>query len=218
VKVEVEDEDGSPIEGVTVRTPNYTDANPDSSRRRFFYEPSSTGYDGKGESGMKAAIITFDCVMPRNIVVKVYLEKVATPDELTAAKTSLKNELTTAYQAYVKSNYSNTNWNTLVKAYNDGIANIGKAEDVTTATAAKTAALEAMAAVDADMAQDYGTVYVTIENTTFTHDLWPTGKTYWEGTPINHFEVNLTAASTMMTCVVDALDEHGWSQTGASSN
>ena len=218
VKVEVEDEDGNPIEGVTVQTPNYTDANPDSSRRRFFYEPSSTGYDGKGESGMKAAIITFDCVMPRNIVVKVYLEKVATPDELTAAKTSLKNELTTAYQAYVKSNYSNTNWNTLVKAYNDGIANIGKAEDVTTATAAKTAALEAMAAVDADMAQDYGTVYVTIENTTFTHDLWPTGKTYWEGTPINHFEVNLTAASTMMTCVVDALDQHGWSQTGASSN
>ena len=218
VKVEVEDEDGNPIEGVTVQTPNYTDANPDSSRRRFFYEPSSTGYDGKGENGMKAAIITFDCVMPRNIVVKVYLEKVATPDELTAAKTSLKNELTTAYQAYVKSNYSNTNWNTLVKAYNDGIANIGKAEDVTTATAAKTAALEAMAAVDADMAQDYGTVYVTIENTTFTHDLWPTGKTYWEGTPINHFEVGLTAASTMMTCVVDALNEHGWSQTGASSN
>lgn len=218
VKVEVEDEAGNPIEGVTVQTPNYTDANQDSSRRRFFYEPSSTGYDGKGEAGMKAAIITFDCVMPRNIVVKVYLEKVATPDELTAAKTSLKNELTTAYQAYVKSNYSNTNWNTLVKAYNDGIANIGKAEDVTTATAAKTAALEAMAAVDADMAQDYGTVYVTIENTTFTHDLWPTGKTYWEGAPINHFEVNLTAASTMMTCVVDALNEHGWSQTGASSN
>ena len=218
VKVEVEDEDGSPIEGVTVQTPNYTDANQYSSRRRFFYEPSSTGYDGKGENGMKAAIITFDCVMPRNIVVKVYLEKVATPDELTKAKTSLKNELTTAYQAYVKSNYSNTNWNTLVKAYNDGIANIGKAEDVTAATAAKTAALEAMAAVDADMAQDYGTVYVTIENTTFTHDLWPTGKTYWEGAPINHFEVDLTAASTMMTCVVDALDQHGWSQTGASSN
>ena len=218
VKVEVEDEGGNPIEGVTVQTPNYTDANQNSSRRRFFYEPSSTGYDGKGENGMKAAIISFDCVMPRNIVVKVYLEKVATPDELTAAKTSLKNELTTAYQAYVKSNYSNTNWNTLVKAYNDGIANIGKAEDVTTATAAKTAALEAMAAVDADMAQDYGTVYVTIENTTFTHDLWPTGKTYWEGTPINHFEVDLTADSTMMTCVVDALDVHGWSQTGASSN
>lgn len=218
VKVEVEDEAGNPIEGVTVQTPNYTDANQYSSRRRFFYEPSSTGYDGKGENGMKAAIITFDCVMPRNIVVKVYLEKVATPDELTAAKTSLKNELTAAYQTYTKSEYSNTNWNTLVKAYNDGIANIEKAEDVTTATDAKTAALAAMADVVKDMEAAYGTVYVTVENTTFTRDLWPTGKTYWDGTPIDHFPVELDSTSTMMSCVVEALDEHGWKQTGASSN
>lgn len=218
VKVEVEDEDGNPIEGVTVQTPNYTDANPDSSRRRFFYEPSSTGYDGKGEAGMTAATVSFSCVMPRNIVVKVYLEKVATPDELTATKTSLKNELTAAYQKYTKSDYSNANWNTLVKAYNDGIANIEKAENVTTATDAKNAALAAMAAVVKDMAQDYGTVYVTIENTTFTHDLWPTGKKYWDGTLIDRFPVELDSTSTMMSCVVEALDEHGWTQTGASSN
>ncbi len=216
VKVEVEDEGGNPIEGVTVRTPNYTDANPDSSRRRFFYEPSSTGYDGKGANGMKAAIITFDCVMPRNIVVKVYLEKVATPDQLTAAKTSLKNELTTAYQAYVKSKYSNTNWNTLVKAYNDGIANIGKAEDVTTATEAKNAALAAMQAVAKDMEAAYGKVHVIVENQTFTRDMWA-GKSYWEGELVNEW-IDLTADSTMMTCVADALELYGYSQTGASSN
>ena len=218
VKVEVEDEDGNPIEGVTVQTPNYTDANPDSSRRRFFYEPSSTGYDGKGEAGMTAATVSFSCVMPRNIVVKVYLEKVATPDQLTAVKTSLKNELTAAYQKYTKSEYSNANWNTLVKAYNDGIANIEKAENVTTATDAKNAALAAMAAVVKDMEYDYGTVYVTVENTTFTHDLWPTGKTYWDGTQIDRFPVELDSTSTMMSCVVEALDERGWTQTGASSN
>ena len=218
VKIEVLDKDtGKPIEGVTTGIYNYTEDR-GSSRARFYYTPDGGGAYDQGEYGMTAATVRFTCVMPHNILVKVYLEKVATPDELTAAKTSLKNELTAAYQKYTKSEYSNANWNTLVKAYNDGIANIGKAEDVTTATAAKTAALEAMAAVDADMAQDYGTVYVTIENTTFTHDLWPTGKTYWEGAPINHFEVDLTAASTMMTCVVDALDQHGWSQTGASSN
>ena len=216
VKVEVEDEDGNPIEGVTVQTPNYTDANQYSSRRRFFYEPSSTGHDGKGKSGMKAAIITFDCVMPRNIVVKVYLEKVATPDELTAAKTSLKNELTTAYQAYVKSKYSNTNWNTLVKAYNDGIANIGKAEDVTTATAAKNAALAAMQAVAKDMEAAYGKVHVIVENQTFTRDMWA-GKSYWDGELVNAW-IDLTADSTMMTCVADALELYGYSQTGASSN
>ena len=214
VKVEVVDENGNPIEGATTGIYNYTEDH-DSTRRRHYYDPLDAT---KGEAGMTAATVSFSCVMPRNIVVKVYLEKVATADELTATKTSLKNELTAAYQKYTKSDYSNANWNTLVKAYNDGIANIGKAENVTTATAAKNAALAAMAAVDADMAQDYGTVYVTIENTTFTHDLWPTGKTYWDGTPIDRFPVELDSTSTMMSCVVEALDEHGWTQTGASSN
>ena len=216
VKVEVEDEAGNPIEGVTVQTPNYTDANQNSSRRRFFYEPSSTGYDGKGENGMKAAIISFDCVMPRNIVVKVYLEKVATPDELTAAKTQFKNELAAAYQKYTKSEYSNANWNTLVKAYNDGIANIEKAADVTAATAAKTAALEAMAAVVKDMEAAYGKVHVIVENQTFTSDMWA-GKNYWDGELVNAW-IDLTADSTMMSCVVEALENADCDLTGASSN
>ena len=216
VKVEVEDEAGNPIEGVTVQTPNYTDANRDSSRRRFFYEPNSNGYDGKGENGMKAAIISFDCVMPRNIVVKVYLEKVATPDDLTKAKTQLKNELTAAYQKYTKSEYSNANWNTLVKAYNDGIANIEKAADVTAATAAKTAALAAMQAVAKDMEADYGKVHVIVENQTFTSDMWA-GKTYWEGVLVDEW-IDLTADSTMMSCVVEALENADCDLTGASSN
>ena len=216
VKVEVEDEHGNPIEGVTVQTPNYTDANRDSSRRRFFYEPNSNGYDRKGENGMKAAIISFDCVIPRNIVVKVYLEKVATPDELTKAKTQLKNELAAAYQKYTKSEYSNANWNTLVKAYNDGIANIEKAADVTAATAAKNAALAAMAAVVKDMEAAYGKVHVIVENQTFTSDMWA-GKTYWEDVLVDEW-INLTADSTMMSCVVEALENADCDLTGASSN
>ena len=218
VKIEVLDKDtGKPIEGVTTGIYNYTEDR-GSSRARFYYTPDGGGAYDQGEYGMTAATVRFTCVMPHNILVKVYLEKVATPDELTAEKTSLKNELTAAYQTYTKSEYSNTNWNTLVKAYNDGIANIEKAEDVTTATDAKTAALAAMAAVVKDMEAAYGTVYVTVENTTFTRDLWPTGKTYWDGTPIDHFPVELDSTSTMMSCVVEALDEHGWKQTGASSN
>ena len=218
VKIEVLDKDtGKPIEGVTTGIYNYTEDR-GSSRARFYYTPDGGGAYDQGEYGMTAATVRFTCVMPHNILVKVYLEKVATPDELTAAKTSLKNELTTAYQTYKKSEYSNANWNTLVKAYNDGIANIEKAGNVTTATDAKTAALAAMAAVVKDMEYNYGTVYVTVENTTFTRDLWPTGKTYWDGTPIDHFPVELDSTSTMMSCVVEALDEHGWKQTGASSN
>ena len=213
VKVEVVDENGNPIEGVTTGIYNYTEDR-DGSRRHYYYDPANTQ---NGEAGMTAATVRFTCVMPHNIVVKVYLEKVATPDELTAAKTSLKNELTTAYQTYTKSAYSNTNWNTLVKAYNDGIANIEKAADVTTATDAKTAALAAMAAVVKDMEADYGKVHVIVENKMFTRDMWTQGKTYWDGTLVDEW-VPLDKDSTMMSCVVDALDEYGYSQTGASSN
>ena len=213
VKVEVVDENGNPIEGATTGIYNYTEDH-DSTRRRHYYDPLDAT---KGEAGMTAATVSFSCVMPRNIVVKVYLEKAATPDELTATKTSLKNELTAAYQKYIKSDYSNANWNTLVKAYNDGIANIEKAADVTTATDAKATALAAMAAVVKDMEYDYGQVHVIVENTKFTRDMWTQGKTYWDGTLVDEW-VTLDENSTMMSCVVDALDEYGYSQTGASSN
>lgn len=212
VKVEVEDEDGNPIEGATTGIYNYTEDH-DSTRRRHYYDPLDAT---KGEAGMTAATVSFSCVMPRNIVVKVYLEKVATPDNLTAAKTQRKNELTTVYQTYTKSEYSNANWNTLVKAYNDGIANIEKAENVTTATDAKNAALAAMAAVVKDMEADYGKVHVIVENQTFTRDMWA-GKPYWEGVLVDE-RIKLYEDSTMMSCVVDALESCGYSQTGASSN
>ena len=212
VKVEVVDENGNPIEGATTGIYNYTEDH-DSTRRRHYYDPSDAT---KGEAGMTAATVSFSCVMPRNIVVKVYLEKVATPDELTATKTSLKNELTAAYQKYTKSDYSNANWNKLVKAYNDGIADIEKAADVTTATDAKNAALAAMAAVVKDMEADYGKVHVIVENQTFTRDMWA-GKPYWEGVLVDE-RIKLYEDSTMMSCVVDALESCGYSQTGASSN
>ena len=212
VKVEVVDENGNPIEGATTGIYNYTEDH-DSTRRRHYYDPSDAT---KGEAGMTAATVSFSCVMPRNIVVKVYLEKVATPDDLTAVKTSLKNALTAAYQKYTKSDYSNANWNTLVKAYNDGIANIEKAADVTTATDEKNAALAAMAAVVKDMEADYGKVHVIVENQTFTRDMWA-GKPYWEGVLVDE-RIKLYEDSTMMSCVVDALESCGYSQTGASSN
>ena len=212
VKVEVVDENGNPIEGATTGIYNYTEDH-DSTRRRHYYDPSDAT---KGEAGMTAATVSFSCVMPRNIVVKVYLEKVATPDDLTAAKTQLKNELAAAYQKYTKSDYSNANWNKLVKAYNDGIANIEKAADVTTATDAKNAALAAMQDVAKDMEADYGKVHVIVENQTFTRDMWA-GKPYWDGVLVDE-RIKLYKDSTMMSCVVDALESCGYSQTGASSN
>lgn len=219
VKIEVLDKDtGKPIENATIGIYNYDDANWVSSRRHFYYEPTNTDFPLEGTWGMTAATVTVECVMPHNILVKVYLENVATPDELTEAKTELKDELTAAFKGYTKSNYSSANWNVLVTAYNEGLSGIEKAADVTAATTAKTNALAAMAAVTADMTQDYGTVYVTIENTTYTSDLWPEGKTYWEGKLIDNEPVTLTADSTMMSCIVAALTENGYEQTGAASN
>ncbi len=75
VKIEVLDKDtGKPIEGVTTGIYNYTEDR-GSSRARFYYEPDGGGAYDQGEYGMTAATVRFTCVMPHNILVKVYLEK-----------------------------------------------------------------------------------------------------------------------------------------------
>ena len=61
-----------------------------------------------------------------------------------------------------------------------------------------------------------GSVRVIVENTTFTKDKWG-GKTYWDGILVNT-DVEITAKSTMMSCVVDALKKFGYEQKGAESN
>lgn len=66
-------------------------------------------------------------------------------------------------------------------------------------------------------AADYGKVQVIVENTTFTEDMWPNGKKFWDGVAVDE-EVALTADSTMMSCIVAALKENGYTQVGADSN
>ena len=66
-------------------------------------------------------------------------------------------------------------------------------------------------------AADYGKVQVIVENTTFTKDMWPNGKKFWDGVAVDE-EVALTADSTMMSCIVAALKENGYTQVGADSN
>lgn len=66
-------------------------------------------------------------------------------------------------------------------------------------------------------AADYGKVRVIVENTTFTKDMWPNGKKFWDGVAVDD-EVALTADSTMMSCIVAALEENGYTQVGADSN
>ena len=65
-------------------------------------------------------------------------------------------------------------------------------------------------------ADNYGKVQVIVENTTFTSDLWPDGEEYWDGELVNEW-IDLNADSTMMSCIVAALEKNGFTQTGAEN-
>ena len=98
-------------------------------------------------------------------------------------------------------------------AYDDGVKSINAAASVTAVESAYQSAVVAMKKA----ADNYGKVRVIVENTTFTEDMWPNGKKFWDGRPVDE-EVALTADSTMMSCIVAALEKNGYTQAGADSN
>ena len=97
-------------------------------------------------------------------------------------------------------------------AYDAGVKAIQAASTAAEVDKAYQAAVVAMR-----KAADYGKVQVIVENTTFTEDMWPNGKKFWDGVAVDE-EVALTADSTMMSCIVAALEENGYTQVGADSN
>ena len=98
-------------------------------------------------------------------------------------------------------------------AYDEGVKNINAASSAAAIDRLYQAAVVAMQ----EAAGNYGKVRVIVENTTFTKDLWPNGKKFWDGVAVDD-EVALTADSTMMSCIVAALKENGYTQAGADSN
>lgn len=98
------------------------------------------------------------------------------------------------------------------EAYDEGVKNINAASSAAAIDRLYQAAVVAMR-----KAADYGKVRVIVENTTFTEDMWPNGKRFWDGVAVDD-EVALTADSTMMSCIVAALKENGYTQAGADSN
>ena len=96
-------------------------------------------------------------------------------------------------------------------AYDAGVKAIRAA-----ATAAEVDKAYQDAVVAMRKAADYGKVQVIVENTTFTSDLWPDGKEYWDGELVNEW-IDLNADSTMMNCIVAALEKHRFTQTGAEN-
>ena len=98
-------------------------------------------------------------------------------------------------------------------AYQAGVSAIAAAKTAAAVDKAYQAAVKDMQTA----ANNYGTVYVTVQNTTFLQKDWG-DKEYWEGRQVDKEPVTLTADSTMMSCVMAALKEYGYSQTGAEKN
>lgn len=99
------------------------------------------------------------------------------------------------------------------EAYDEGVKNINAASSA----AAIDRLYQAAAVAMREAVNNYGKVRVIVENTTFTEDMWPNGKRFWDGRQVDD-EVALTADSTMMSCIVAALKDNGYTQAGADSN
>ena len=98
------------------------------------------------------------------------------------------------------------------EAYQAGVKAIAAAKTVAAVDKAYQAAVKDMQSA----AASYGKVRVIVENKTFPKADW--GKdTYWYGEAADE-EIPLTANSTMMSCVVEALTRNHFTQTGAESN
>lgn len=98
------------------------------------------------------------------------------------------------------------------EAYQAGVKAIAAAKTAAAVDKAYQAAVKNMQSA----AASYGKVRVIVENKTFPKADW--GKdTYWFGKAADE-EIPLTANSTMMSCVVEALTRNHFTQTGAENN
>ena len=125
-------------------------------------------------------------------------------ENVNAARTAALSRLQTLY---------NSLGDKADEAYQAGVKAIAAAKTA----AAVDKAYQAAAVAMHEAANNYGKVQVIVENTTFTKDMWPNGKKFWDDRQVE-CEVALTADSTMMSCIVAALKENGYTQVGADSN
>lgn len=146
--------------------------------------------------------VTFDVKM---ISKTEYQAMTADSEEtVAAARTAALSRLKTLY---------NSLGDKAKAAYDEGVKNINAASSAAAIDRLYQAAVVAMQ----EAVNNYGKVRVIVENTTFTEDMWPNGKKFWDGVAVDD-EVALTADSTMMSCIVTALKDNGYTQAGADSN
>ena len=173
------------------------------SRPLIAYDDS--GYKGKDDQWINmffyGAMKSF--TMPYNDVT-VTITWAPVGDTLSTVKQAALSRLQTLY---------NSLGDKADEAYQAGVKAIAAAKTA----AAVDKAYQAAAVAMHEAANNYGKVQVIVENTTFTKDMWPNGKRFWDDRQVE-CEVALTADSTMMSCIVAALKENGYTQVGADSN
>ena len=118
-------------------------------------------------------------------------------ENVNAARTAALSRLQTLY---------NSLGDKAKAAYDTGVESINAAASVAAVETAYQSAVVAMKKA----AADYGKVQVIVENTTYpVEDGAP-----WDGKLVDEW-IALNADSTMMSCIVAALDKNGFTQTGA---
>ena len=184
-----------------------------------------SGYKNKADDTINVNISDayLGFTMPYNdVTITLNWGSVTSDTDLGNAKAQAKQVLDEAFAEYEKNKTSyGDNWSKLEKAYSEGITAIGAAATIDAVAQARKDAVTKMSKVtkagQTEPSKDaVGTVHVIVENTTFPKDKWG-GKTYWDGILVNT-DVEITAKSTMMSCVVDALEKFGYKQKGAENN
>ena len=168
-----------------------------------------TAYDGYY---LAEYVIPGDVVDGSTITFKVKMISKTEYQAMTADSEDAVNAARTAALSRLKTLYDSLG-DKAQEAYNEGVKNINAASSA----AAIDRLYQAAAVAMREAVNNYGKVRVIVENTTFTKDMWPNGKKFWDGVAVDD-EVALTADSTMMSCIVAALKENGYTQAGADSN
>ena len=167
-----------------------------------------SNYMGRNEIGTTGYIaynITHSfqrIVMPySDVTVTVHWTPAETDDGLADAQQRALEQLNTMRNALTGDGVE--------QAYNDGV----KAIQAAATTAAVERAYQAAVTAMREAATGYGKVQVIVENTTCSKE----NGAPWEGTLVDEW-IDLKADSTMMSCIVEALEKNGYSQTGAENN
>ncbi len=136
----------------------------------------------------------------------------AVEDPVQQAKNEALTALETKLDSCSKSNYTAENWTKLTDAYTKGVEDVNAAEDKTAVTKAMDDALAAMTAIPEKSSTELGKVTVIVENATWKDEDAP-----FKDVIVSE-SIDLNGESSMMRCVLAALQKNGYSWYGTGGS